>query len=166
MKEKLENYVKTYLNNEDINNQIYDNFTNRTDSIAYLKNHRDFIESKNLGFGDRAFTYMWFLILNYVKDKNLNGNLLEIGVFKGQIISLWSLISKQIDLDSNIIGITPLKGTIAKPSFVRAIRCHLSKKYRKKVTSLNHYENLDYLQIIRSLAIYLFKSLEMINQSF
>lgn len=151
MVEKLENYVETYINNEQNNNQIHADFTEKTNLIPYLKSHRDFIEEQNLGFGDRAFTYMWFLILNYVKDNNLKGGLLEIGVFKGQVISLWSLISREINLNNEIIAITPLKGTIPLPSIFRRVLRRISKRYNDMVKSLNHYEYIDYLSIIKSL---------------
>jgi hypothetical protein len=56
------------------------------------------------GFGLPAFHAAWLYILKTYKPKYL----LEIGVYRGQTISLWQLIADKCDLDVEINGITPL----------------------------------------------------------
>ena len=148
----LEDYLKNYKNTEEINKQIFVEFTELTNSIFYLKEHRDYIETNNLGFGDRAFQYMWFLIINYLKKENDAINVLEIGVFKGQIISLWDLIAKKQNINIKINAITPLNGNpVIKNKIISAALKIVSKKYRDDIKSGNHYDDTDYKSIITKL---------------
>ena len=48
-------------------------------------NHRVYFSKEFRGFGEEAFHSMWYLLLSEFKPKNC----LEIGVYRGQIISLW-----------------------------------------------------------------------------
>jgi hypothetical protein len=152
MPQELIDIVKSYSNNAEENDHIFELFTKNTDSIHFLKEHRDYIEVNNLGFGERAFAYMWYLILLDIQSSGLNPLLLEIGVFKGQIISLWALISKQIKMQSKIFGITPLKGNPkSKYSIINFLKYKLSGRFRRDIDFGNFYEEMDYLKIIRLL---------------
>jgi hypothetical protein len=62
---------------------------------------RTYVEQHGYGFGERCFYWMWRLILNSLPP---NPNLLEIGVYKGQVLALWRMLSK----GATISGITPL----------------------------------------------------------
>ena len=73
-------------------------------SPAWLKRHRLYFKSKQRGFGDDAFHVMWYILINDLRPKNL----LEIGVYRGQVISLWSLIMKNLSINASVHGITPL----------------------------------------------------------
>ncbi len=68
---------------------------------APLRQHRQYFEHR--GFGEDAFHAMWYLLLREFKPQNL----LEIGVFRGQVISLWALISNHIDVHTRIRCISP-----------------------------------------------------------
>lgn len=69
-----------------------------------LKSHRSFFKQDQRGFGEDAFHPMWHFIINEYKPKEC----LEIGVYRGQTISLWALIAKLNGLELNTYGITPL----------------------------------------------------------
>ena len=69
----------------------------------WLRSHRSYFRSKQRGFGEDAFHSMWYFILSKYRPKNM----LEIGVYRGQVISLWSLISDKISNPHNIHGISP-----------------------------------------------------------
>jgi hypothetical protein len=84
----LNDYNGNYENSQEHNDYLFGHFTNETNHIPYVKKHKDYIERHNLGFDERAFGYMWYLIINHVKDNHVNPDLLEIGVFKGQICLL------------------------------------------------------------------------------
>jgi hypothetical protein len=147
--EILENHINNYENTKAGNNYIFHEFTARTNSIPYLRAHRDYIEKHNLGFGERAFQYMWYLIIKHICTHNLSGNVLEIGVFKGQIISLWKLISKMENLDIKVNGITPLEGNSSpKIGLLKSILFKFSSKFRENSMSGNFYLKENYLQII------------------
>lgn len=148
-KMSLKYWLNLYENNSDKNDLIHNEFTQLTNSLVFLKNHRDFIEENKLGFGDRAFGFMWYLLLNEFIGKK--ANFLEIGVFKGQIVSLWSLISKELNLNSTIHGITPLKGNpLPKNKIAKKLLSIFSNKYKKNYEAGNFYENSDYLIIIKN----------------
>jgi hypothetical protein len=149
---KLDDYTSQYQNTGDKNDEIYLEFIKKTDTIAYLKEHRDYIQANKLGFGDRAFHYMWFLLLNKLSENKETLHMLEIGVYKGQVVSLWELISKNENITANVSAITPLEGKPpTKNKLVKFIRYVLSKEYRMDVRAGNFYENLDYIDIIKKL---------------
>lgn len=145
--------VNNYKNTEENNDAIFKQFTNDTYKIDWLLKHRAYVEQHELGFGDVAFHYMWFLLLEHLQqgapDKVIN--LMEIGVFKGQVISLWSLISKKTGLNSSIYAISPFKGKPApKSKLVYRLLIKLSAKFRKIHESSNFYEDVDYIKIVKN----------------
>ena len=146
----FEDYVKAYSNTAEVNDSVFKEFTRKTDEIGYLKHHRDHVEANKLGFGDRAFQFMWFLILNHLGKGDKTINALEIGVFKGQIISLWSLIAKENNINININAITPLQGNpVVQNRWFSKIYSFISTKYRKDSEVGNHYDQEDYMTIIQ-----------------
>ncbi len=106
----------------------------------------------NLGFGDRAFAYMWYLLLKHLKEDRQVINAMEIGVFKGQVISLWALISKKENININIIAISPLAGKPRNKNKLVVIYKYItSRAYRQDFKAGNFYENADYLNCIKNL---------------
>jgi len=75
-------------------------------SPRWLKSHRRYFSKKSRGFGEAPFHAAWLYILKAYKPKFL----LEIGVYRGQVISLWQLIGDKYGLDVEVNGITPLTG--------------------------------------------------------
>src|SRR5208283_3310460 len=57
-----------------------------------LRNHRTFFETGGRGFGERSFHVMWFLLFREFAPQNF----LEIGVFRGQTLSLAALLARQL----------------------------------------------------------------------
>lgn len=68
-----------------------------------FRDHRKYFTSNRRGFGEDAFHSMWYLIFNKFKPKSV----LEIGVYRGQTLTLFSLLSKHFDCNSEIHGISP-----------------------------------------------------------
>ena len=86
-------------------NEIYDNLYKYFYfhlPFALIK-HRIFFSTNSRGFGEDSFHSMWYLLFSEFKPKNC----LEIGVYRGQIITLWLLISKQLKYDLNSAGLAP-----------------------------------------------------------
>lgn len=79
-------------------------FNFRFASPKYLRRHRAYFKKNKRGFGEDAFHAAWL----YIFKKYSPVNCLEIGVYRGQIISLWALISQNLNSNSNIWGLTPL----------------------------------------------------------
>lgn len=72
-------------------------------SPDWLKEHRDYFSKEMRGFGEDAFHSMWYLLLKEFKPKNI----LEIGVYRGQTLSLFSLLSEKFSFKTEIHGISP-----------------------------------------------------------
>jgi hypothetical protein len=86
-------------------NIIYDYFHHFFWNLSpkWLKEHRIYFKSGKKGFGEDAFHAMWFMIFNFFKPVNV----LEIGVYRGQTLSLFSLLSQKLDYKINLNGISP-----------------------------------------------------------
>ena len=94
------------------NDEDFARFQQATESVRFLRQHRDLIEMRNFGFGERAFHAMW---LELIRDRSSAAagrtlDLLEIGVFKGQVISLWALIGRLLGSPIAIDAMGPLSG--------------------------------------------------------
>lgn len=144
-------FIENYINSSNENDDIYNSFTSKTNEFPFLKSHRDYIEANNLGFGDRAFHFMWYLLLMHLKENSMPATVIEIGVFKGQVISLWALIAKQIGLKLDITGVTPLEGKKLPNKYLVFLKSIFSKKFKETLSSGNFYDNVNYRSIIENL---------------
>ena len=68
-----------------------------------LRSHRAYFTHDQRGFGDDAFHVMWFMLFREFKPKSF----LEIGVFRGQVISLVTLNSMLQNFGCEVYGISP-----------------------------------------------------------
>ncbi len=68
-----------------------------------VKQHRKYFKENKRGFGEDAFHSMWYCLFKELKPVKC----LEIGVYRGQAISLWALLSRLFNYDCNIHGISP-----------------------------------------------------------
>ena len=138
--------VRAYKNTLSHNDELHREFTYLTDTILFLKEHRDFVERTQWGFGDRAFHYMWWLLLTEVCKSVSPVRALEIGVYKGQIVSLWKLISKRLGLETVITAVSPFEGNVRKMSRLgRRLNVLLNSKYRTALKGGNLYPRSNYL---------------------
>jgi hypothetical protein len=72
-------------------------------SPEWLKSHRDYFKQDFRGYGEDAFHAMWYNIFKEFAPKKA----LEIGVYRGQVISLWALLSDQLGTKTQISAISP-----------------------------------------------------------
>jgi len=68
-----------------------------------LREHRAYFYAGRKGFGEDSMHVMWWMLFNEFKPKNF----LEIGVFRGQTLSLASLISRLLGNPCQVYGISP-----------------------------------------------------------
>lgn len=106
----LKDYIASYEDTDLCNGSIIIDFNMGTDSIPWLKAHRDFIEDSYkkgviYGHGARCLQYMWKLVVDELPPEF---SFLEIGVYKGQILSLMQLLSDHTNKKPKIVGVTPL----------------------------------------------------------
>jgi len=71
-----------------------------------LQQHREYFFNGGRGFGEHAFHVMWDMLLREFKPADF----LEIGVFRGQVISLVSLWSRMNAVPCDIWAISPFSG--------------------------------------------------------
>lgn len=70
-----------------------------------LRAHRSYFKVDMRGFGEDAFHAMWYTLLKEFKPKRC----LEIGVYRGQVISLWALIARSLNYEIEIHGVAPFE---------------------------------------------------------
>ncbi|CAM3763259.1 class I SAM-dependent methyltransferase [Polynucleobacter brandtiae] len=70
-----------------------------------VRDHRKYFSRNKRGFGEDALHAMWFSIFKQFRPIRC----LEIGVYRGQVISLWALLAKKFDFKCDIHGISPFE---------------------------------------------------------
>ena len=70
-----------------------------------LREHRVFFSSGRRGFGEDAFHTMWALLFERFKFQSY----LEIGVYRGQTLSLAALLQRRGGLAGKVAGISPFE---------------------------------------------------------
>ena len=86
-------------------NEMYDYFYHYYWNISpgWLKEHRQYFSKDFRGFGEDAFHGMWYFIFKELKPKHI----LEIGIYRGQTLTLFSLLGKMNNYQVNVHGISP-----------------------------------------------------------
>jgi Methyltransferase domain len=70
-----------------------------------LQRHRRYFSASRRGFGENAFHVMWFLLFRQFRPAQF----LEIGVYRGQTLSLAALLQRRNGLAENVTGISPFE---------------------------------------------------------
>jgi hypothetical protein len=91
-----------------------------------LKQHRGYFLKDQRGFGEDAFHVMWWMLFREMRPERF----LEIGVYRGQTISLAALLHSTLGTEGSVTGISPFSPAGDSVSTYR--------------------ENLDYLQDTQS----------------
>jgi hypothetical protein len=140
--------MKEYENSATVNEDLYKEFTTRANQVQFLKEHRDWVEKNDWGFGDRAFHYMWLLITHHLCSGAIQEapTALEIGVYKGQVLSLLALCAQQLGSRLGLYAISPFKGTRAQSRILHKLRWRLQTSYRNSQRLGNLYAPGDYLK--------------------
>lgn len=101
----IKDIISIWKNDTDSHIKLHNDLKKIVDNIDYLNEHRTFIENNIFGFGERSFQYVWKLIVDELPS---NFKFLEIGVFKGQILSLIRILSNKLEKNATIVGVTEL----------------------------------------------------------
>jgi SAM-dependent methyltransferase len=72
-----------------------------------FKEHRAYFATGGRGFGEDAFHTMWFLLFEQFRPANV----LEIGVYRGQTITLMKLLSRQLNFQCDVGCVSPLSAS-------------------------------------------------------
>jgi hypothetical protein len=68
-----------------------------------LREHRNYFLKEQRGFGEDAFHVMWWMIFREIRPSRF----LEIGVYRGQTLSLASLLQRKLGINGSVTGISP-----------------------------------------------------------
>jgi Methyltransferase domain len=149
---RFEDFAADYRNTAEHNDWIHRQFTAAAWADPMLAAHRRHIEEQQLGFGDPAFHRMWDLLLDAAARRFGSVDALEIGVYKGQVISLWALLARRGRVDLRIHAISPLAGQPRPKWNLRSrLRRRLDARLRERIAVGNFYEEADYLQLVSDL---------------
>ncbi len=95
----------SWQNTAEYHKSIHEGFIAKVNGIPELKSHRDFVETNIFGFGERSFQWLWWLL---IKEMPASFTFMEIGVFKGQILSIVRMIADMQEKKVVRYGVTPL----------------------------------------------------------
>lgn len=127
LKKDFEKYTLKWEDSFEINDEIYYEFEQKVDEYEFLKKHFEIVNNYALGYGEKSFWYLWLLLFSELAN---DSKFLEIGVYKGSILSLSQLCAKKLNKSINSYGITPLE--------------NIGDKYSNYEKS-NYLENIKYL---------------------
>jgi hypothetical protein len=68
-----------------------------------FREHRRFFSTAGRGFGEDAFHAMWFLLFQQFRPAHA----LEIGVYRGQTITLWKLLARHFGFECEVSCVSP-----------------------------------------------------------
>lgn len=108
MTPELQACVDAWRNEHDYNNAFHAELTQKVNAHELLKAHRDWTEAHQHGFGDRPFHWIWKLLVDEMPKAF---SFLEIGVFKGQTVSLVALLAVESLKVARVYGVTTLQNT-------------------------------------------------------
>jgi predicted O-methyltransferase YrrM len=81
-----------------------------------LKKHREYFLQDQRGFGEDAFHVMWWMLFREMRPERF----LEIGVYRGQTISLAALLHRTLGIEGSVVGISPFSSAGDSVSTYRA----------------------------------------------
>lgn len=143
-------HLASYQNTAETNDRIFAEFTAATAADPLLAQHRAHVEKHQLGFGDPAFHALWQELLAAAVDRFGTVDALEIGVFKGQVVSLWALLAETHGWNVRIHGITPFAGQpMPKAGWWRSLQSRLNPWFKERIQSGDFYPEDDYAEIVR-----------------
>lgn len=104
----LETLQAEWIDEPEYHKHIHELFIDLVNNDDQLYQHRNFIENNVYGMGERSFQWLWKLLVDELPN---DFKFIEIGVHKGQIISLIKLLATRLNKQCKVFGITPMDGT-------------------------------------------------------
>lgn len=141
----LWDWSKEQQDTPESNQRIIDAFSKGCNSIQRIKEHRDFIEeSQNrfnmiYGHGHRSLQYLWKLLVDEMPNEF---KFLEIGVYKGQILSLIEMLAELSNKKPQIFGITPLVDVDFAPYDRTPFIQNIFKQFNLNINNTTIYNGL------------------------
>lgn len=101
----IQDIAATYENTVEWHDALYNEFTEKVNTDTILSAHKAYGDHSI--YGDRPFHQLWNLL---VQEMPKSFKFLEIGVFKGQILSLIGMLAAQYNKNAVVVGISPFDG--------------------------------------------------------
>src|ERR1700722_17915909 len=98
---------RIWHDDERLHRKIHQSLLAITRESDCLSAHRDFVANNLLGFGDYAFHAVWSLLVDAMPD---TFRFLEIGVHKGNIVSLIGMLARRAGKNAFVVGVSPFNG--------------------------------------------------------
>lgn len=150
----LRDHLARYDCTAEHHDQLFQQLTRTAHEVPELREHRDWVERNRWGYGDRALHAMWLALLEDLASREPHARALEIGVFKGQVISLWALLARRLDWSLEITALSPFAGEL-KPGvgalWRHRLRKLVSRRYRQQAAVGNLQPHDDYLRCNRQI---------------
>jgi len=105
-----------------------------------IKRHRNYFKKAGRGYGEDAFHGAWKKIF---EEHEIN-RALEIGCYRGQVMSLWSLIKRRKNEEIFISGISPLDNS------GDSVTSYLELDYKKDIEKNFRFFNLAVPHLLKS----------------
>lgn len=105
LKHDFNRFCSSWENTYECNNEIYTECNEKTNTTPILYEHYKTVEDMKCGYGEKAFRYMWATVISQLP---CNSKFVEIGVFKGSVLSLVELISIDLQKNISVFGVSPL----------------------------------------------------------
>lgn len=126
-------FSSEWIDIPEYNQKIYNYFEEQVDNYNFLTEHINVVTANELGYGEKAFRYLWLLVFSQMKKDD---KFLEIGVYKGSILALSQLCAINLNNKINSYGLTPLDNVGDKYS------SYTHDDYEQCISKLYHLLNL------------------------
>lgn len=117
-----------------------DLFRKEYESVPEFVRLRTFVEENAFGFGEKQFYPLHKLLVDSLDSESIN--FLEVGVFRGQTLALYGILSELCDKVINIYGVSPLDSTDG----------HWESDYKKDIEDIHNKFMLPQPNIIEGLS--------------
>lgn len=84
---------------------IHESFIANVEGVEWLNAHRDWVATHVFGFGEKSFHWLWKLIVDEMPSEF---SFMEVGIFRGQILSLIKMLAGATGKKVERYGVTPL----------------------------------------------------------
>lgn len=101
----LNDYSKEWEDTPEYHSLIHDTFIKFMEDVPKLKAHREFIKGNAFGFGEDSFHWLHKLIVDEMPN---SFKFLEIGIFRGQTLSLYKLLADMAKKKIQRFGVSPM----------------------------------------------------------
>ncbi len=137
---KLQEFKEKFQDTPEFQQEIDALFVDMVNNEPVLKKLRDFVEQNAFGFGERSFYQLHRMIVESIDNQFLT--VMEIGVFRCQILTLYRLLENICSKNITTIGVTPLDSSDG----------HWESDYEKDIKIISDRFNVDPPFIIKGLS--------------